>query len=74
MPDSGVQQTLFDTRDRARDQRLQQTIDGINARHGRRTIGFIPAIPTQQAKELYEVGAKSPAYTTRLEDIITLKC
>lgn len=74
MPYSGVQQTLFDTRDRARDQRLQQTIDGINARHGRRTIGFTPAIPTQQAKELYEVGAKSPAYTTRLEDIITLKC
>jgi len=73
-PDSGVQQSLFDTRDRQRDQRLQQTIDHINDRHGKRTIGFTPSIPTAQASELYEVGAKSPAYTTRIQDIITLKC
>ena len=73
-PDNGVQQSLFDTRDRQRDQRLQQTIDVINSRHGKRTIGFTPSIPTAQAAELYEVGAKSPAYTTRIQDIITLKC
>ena len=72
-PDSGVQQTLFDNRDRNRDRRLQQTIDLINSRHGRQTIGFTPNIPTKQAAELYEVGAKSPAYTTNLNDIITLK-
>ena len=72
-PDSGVQQSLFDMRDRQRDQRLQQTIDLINLRHGKRTIGFTPNIPTAQAAELYDVGAKSPAYTTRLQDIITLK-
>lgn len=73
-PDSGVQQSLFDTRDRQRDQRLQQTIDQINSRHGKRTIGFTPNIPTEQAAELYDIGAKSPAYTTRIQDIITLKC
>lgn len=73
-PDSGVQQSLFDTRDRQRDQRLQQAIDQINHRHGKRTIGFTPNIPTTQATELYDVGAKSPAYTTRIDDIITLKC
>lgn len=73
-PDNGVQQSLFDNRDRQRDQRLQQAIDQINHRHGRRTIGFTPNIPTAQAAELYDVGAKSPAYTTRIEDIITLKC
>lgn len=73
-PDSGVQQSLFDTRDRQRDNRLQQTIDVINSRHGKRTIGFTPNIPTAQAAELYDVGAKSPAYTTNVRDIITLKC
>ena len=74
MPENGVQQDMFDVRDRQRDKRLQQTIDEINSRHGKRTIGFTPNIPTEQASELYEVGAKSPAYTTRIEDIITLKC
>ena len=73
-PDSGVQQSLFDTRDRQRDQRLQQTLDKINNTHGKRTIGFTPNIPTDKAAELYDVGAKSPAYTTRIQDIITLKC
>ena len=73
-PDSGVQQSLFDTRDRQRDQRLQQAIDKINNRHGKRTVGFTPNIPTEKAAELYDVGAKSPAYTTRIEDIIRLKC
>ena len=73
-PENGVQQNLFDTRDRQRDQRLQQTIDEINSRHGKRTIGFTPNIPTAKAAELYDVGAKSPAYTTRIQDIITLNC
>ncbi len=73
-PDSDVQQSLFDTRDRQRDQRLQQTLDKINNRHGKRTIGFTPNIPTEKAAELYDIGAKSPAYTTRIQDIITLKC
>ena len=73
-PDNGVQQSLFDTRDRQRDKRLQQTLDKINSTHGKRTIGFTPNIPTEQAAELYDVGAKSPAYTTRIQDIITLKC
>lgn len=74
MPDAGVQQSLFDTRNRSRDMRLQQTIDEINNRHGKRTIGFTPSIPTEQAAQLYDVGAKSPAYTTRIQDILTLKC
>lgn len=72
-PDSGVQQSLFDDRDRRRDERLQRTIDQINSRHGKRTIGFTPNIPTAEAAKLYNVGTKSPAYTTRIQDIITLK-
>ena len=73
-PDTGVQQSLFDSRDRQRDNRLQQAIDGINARTGRRTVGFMPQIAARTSAPLYEVGAKSPAYTTRLSDIITLRC
>lgn len=73
-PDNGVQQSIFDSRDRLRDQRLQKTLDEINNRHGKRTIGFTPSIPTRQAAELYDIGAKSPAYTTSIHDIITLKC
>lgn len=72
-PENGVQQTLFDPRDRKRDQRLQQAIDAINSSTGKRTVGFTPSIPTAGASKLYEVGAKSPAYTTRLQDIIVLK-
>ena len=73
-PDNGVQQSLFDARDRQRDGRLQQTIDRINSRHGKQAIGFTPTVPTAKAAELYDVGAKSPAYTTRIQDIIKLKC
>lgn len=73
-PDNGVQQSIFDARDRLRDQRLHKTLDEINNRHGKRTIGFTPSIPTRQAAELYDIGAKSPAYTTSIHDIITLRC
>ena len=73
-PDRGVQQSLFDTRDRDRDNRLQQAIDSINSHMGRQTVGFSPSMPDEQAAKLFDVGAKSPAYTTRMQDIIKLKC
>lgn len=73
-PANGVQQSLFDTRDRDRDNRLQQAIDSINSLMGKQTVGFTPSMPDEQAAKLFDVGAKSPAYTTRMQDIITLKC
>ena len=73
-PDRGVQQALFDTRDRDRDKRLQLALDTINNRLGSHTVGFSPNMPDSRAAKLFDVGAKSPAYTTRLQDIITLKC
>lgn len=73
-PAQGVQQSLFDTRDRERDQRLQQALDTINHTMGKHTVGFTPNMPTEQATKLFDVGAKSPAYTTKLQDVITLKC
>lgn len=73
-PDRGVQQSLFDTRDRDRDNRLQRALDTINSRMGSHTVGFTPNMPDEHAAKLFDVGAKSPAYTTRIQDIITLKC
>lgn len=73
-PDNGVQQSLFDMRDRERDSRLQQALDSINSRMGKHTVGFSPNMPDEHAAKLFDVGAKSPAYTTRIQDIITLKC
>ena len=89
-PDTGVQTMMFDTRDRQRDQRLQQAVDNINHQFGKHTI--TSALQTEvlsppdsvhaQAsqtnytglRQLLDVGEKSPAYTTRLSDIITLHC
>lgn len=73
-PDNGVQQSLFNTRDRSRDQRLQNAIDTINDRMGNYTVNFAPNIMLPDTAPLYEIGIKSPAYTTRIADIITLKC
>ncbi len=73
-PGKGVQQLLFDDRDRQRDTQLQKTIDRINSRTGKRTIGFMPQVDVKKASELYSIGAKSPAYSTRISDIITLHC
>lgn len=73
-PDRGVQQSLFDTRDRERDTRLQHTLDTINGRLGKHSIGFSPSMPDEHSAQLFDVGAKSPAYTTRIQDVITLKC
>ena len=43
-PAASVQLELFDSRDRERDQRLQQAIDRINSSMGKRTVGFTPTI------------------------------
>ncbi len=73
-PDKGIQQSLFDTRNRQRDNQLQQTIDNINKKTGKRTIAFLPSMPAESTKQLFDVGAKSPAYTTNIKEIVVLKC
>ena len=73
-PDRGVQQELFDTRDRERDKRLQQAIDNVNHQFGKRTVTLAPQLQDERSRQLLDVGQKSPAYTTRLTDIITLHC
>ena len=71
--DHGVQQSLFDTRDRQRDNRLQQALDAVNDRMGIHTLTYAQQLPDPQAAKLYETGVRSPAYTTDINQIITLK-
>ena len=73
-PDKGIQQQLFDTRNRARDQRLQQAIDNVNRQFGKRTVTLAPQLADERSKQLLDTGVKSPAYTTRLSDVIVLHC
>ena len=65
------QQQLFDERDRERDNRLQRAIDSVNAQFGRNTLRQAVYMPA--GEKMFEVGQKSPAYTTNLREIITLK-
>ena len=73
-PDSGVQQSLFDTRDRERDNRLQRAMDAVNDRMGKHSLTYAHQLPDPNAAPLYETGSKSPAYTTDISQILTLKC
>lgn len=70
-PNTAQQQSLFDERDRERDNRLQRAIDSVNGQFGRNTVRQAVCMPT--GEKLFEVGQKSPAYTTNLREIITLK-
>jgi len=77
IPQGTGQQDLFDTRDRARDSRLQQALDTINARLGKRTVltGIQVASHqrgTEAAPAVYREEHKSPLYTTDLRDLVTL--
>ncbi len=72
--DSGIQQQLFDTRNRERDTRLQEAIDKVNSQFGKRTLTLVTQLADERSRQLLDVGQKSPAYTTRLSDIIVLHC
>lgn len=73
-PDSGVQQTLFDDRNRQRDNRLQQVIDKVNSQFGKRAVMMAVQIPTSNMEQISKREHLSPCYSTNIRDIITLKC
>jgi len=68
------QQDLFDTRDRAKEERLQRALDSINDRHGIRTIIHAIQAPSPSGEEpIYKEDHKSPLYTTDWREIVTIK-
>ena len=71
---STFQTQLFDERDRNRDNLLQSTIDKLNSRHGKNTIRLATQLKTDEDKAKLHNEYLSPCYSTRLTDIITVKC
>lgn len=68
--ESDVQADLFDTRDRDKDARLQNTIDNINNRFGRNQIRFATQ---NNSEDNYKNICLSPHYSTKLDDIVIVK-
>jgi len=78
VPENAVMQDLFDTKDRAKDARLQHTLDRIDDRHGKRSVIFGSQMTTSNTADtgtagIYKSEHKSQLYTTDLRDIITVK-
>lgn len=67
------EQDLFDTRDREKDERLQKALVSINDRMGNHALLLGSQYLGAEAHEPYRVEHRSPLYTTRLSDIITVK-
>lgn len=72
VPAKAIQQDLFDTNDRSRQQRLNDTIDRIN-RHTRRDLLHLAATTPNATLDLFKREHVSPCYTTRISDILTIK-
>ncbi|MBN2189191.1 MAG: Y-family DNA polymerase, partial [Chitinispirillaceae bacterium] len=72
VPEENVQMSLFDTADRERQSRALRSMDRLNAVYGRDTVrvaaqGFGRKWKLRQER-------RSPCYTTRMEDLITVHC
>ena len=68
IPQSAVMHDLFDPVDRTRSNQLQQALDNITDRHGKRAVIFGAQLPSDATP--YRCEHQSPRYTTRLDDII----
>ena len=71
IPEAAVVPNMFDTKDRAKEKRLQRVLDQIEDRQGKRSIIYGSQMTSE--KPIYKNEHKSPLYTTDLRDIITLK-
>ena len=70
LPDANVQADLFDARDRSRDARLQSALDSLNNRFGKGQVRFCAQSPSAST---YNLDHLSPRYSTRIDEIITVK-
>lgn len=71
VPESEVQGNLFDNRDRPADKALMSAIDKINKHYGRDAIKV--ASRGRRDNWLMRREHKSPCYTTRLSDLLTVR-
>ena len=71
MPDNQVQYGIFDNANRPRDSRLMQTIDKVNRSLGKNAVRF--ALQGFSAKWKLRQMKLSPCYTTRINEVLTIK-
>lgn len=69
-----VQQDMFDTRNRSRDNRLQKAIDSINSQFGKQALVTATQVQTEKSETMLHSKHLSPCYSTNLKDIITVHC
>lgn len=71
VPEEEVQQGLFDNRPRVKEKYLIETMDSINRSWGRELLKF--AVQGNGRKWKLRQEKLSPCYTTRLDEILTIK-
>ncbi|HAE87896.1 TPA: hypothetical protein DCG86_07715 [Candidatus Marinimicrobia bacterium] len=71
VPDTGVQQNLFDTRPREKSRKRMQVVDHINQKMGSDTLRFA----SQGIKKSWKMKRENvtPAYTTNWDEILTVR-
>jgi DNA polymerase V len=72
VPERCVQTSLFDAIDRERQSKVLHAMDGLNAAYGRDTVRV--AAQGFERKWKLRQERRSPSYTTRMEDLITVHC
>ena len=71
VPDAAIQSGMFDRRDRERDEKLHQVLDGVNHSFGRNKLRF--GVQGFGTKWKLKAEKLSPCYTTRLSDVLTVR-
>lgn len=74
IPEEGAMANLFDERDRAKDAKLQKTLDKIRDKCGKSAIMLGTQMPIQSlSDQIYKQDYKSPLYTTDISQILEIK-
>jgi DNA polymerase V len=71
VPDNQVQYGIFDTANRSRDSKLMKTIDMVNRSLGQHAVRF--ALQGFSSKWKLRQLKLSPCYTTRINEVLTIK-
>jgi DNA polymerase V len=71
VPATEVQSNIFDTENRARNSQLMQVLDKVNRSFGKNTVRF--ALQGFSTRWKLRQLKLSPCYTTRIEEVLTIK-
>jgi DNA polymerase V len=74
VPENNIQLNLFDTADRAKQQAITRVTDHLNQKKGKNTVVVATQqLPRQEAAWKMERGYLSPCYTTRWDELWTVR-